>query len=219
MNFLISRTDRYLFLTVLMKMHEQKLQWFPFGLHNMPIQLPHPAAALFSLKRVKNNTHTLFLIENSCMWLIQGIRTSPKWHQSRPRRSERRWFFRTEQMLSQWKLRWSESERESDLFSFHLKNQLLLGWKKTLVISEWKHLSVVYGWIMLRDLYVDVPSGWGTFGPVGTGNLFLHAGNQGPNRHVIGQDDQYWTLHAELGDKSSHIIFITLSSHLKSYDF
>ena len=57
--------------------------------------------------------------------------------------------------------------------------------------------------LMLRVLYVDVLGGWGTFGPVGTGNLFLHAGNQGPNRHVIGQDDQYWTLHAELGDKSS----------------
>lgn len=56
---------------------------------------------------------------------------------------------------------------------------------------------------MLRVLYTDVSGGWGTFGPVGTGNLFLHAGNQGPNRHVTGQDDQYWTLHAELGDKSS----------------
>ncbi len=95
-------------------------------------------------------------------------------------------------------------ERIRFCFLFFVKNQFFLGWKKTLVISEWIHLSVVFQWIMLRVLYMDVSGGWGTFSPVGTGNLFLHAGNQGPNRHVIGQDDQYWTLHAELGDKSSH---------------
>lgn len=43
---------------------------------------------------------------------------------------------------------------------------------------------------------VDVLCGWGTFGPVETGNLFLHASNQGPNRHMISQDDQNWILHA-----------------------
>lgn len=45
------------------------------------------------------------------------------------------------------------------------------------------------------------------FCPVGgLGTCFFFAcrgGNQDPNRHVIGRDDQYWTLHAELGDKSS----------------
>lgn len=96
------------------------------------------------------------------------------------------------------------NQRENQICFSFLKYQFFLGWKKTLVISEWIHLSVVFQWIMLRVLYMDVLGGWGTFGPVGTGNLFLHAGNQGPNRHVIGQDDQYWTLHAELGDKSSH---------------
>lgn len=98
--------------------------------------------------------------------------------------------------------------REKIRFVFFFEGEeeesVLLGWKKTLVISEWIDLSVVFQWIMLRVLYMDVSGGWGTFGPVGTGNLFLHAGNQGPNRHMIGQDDQYWTLHAELGDKSSH---------------
>lgn len=115
--------------------------------------------------------------------------------------SERSWFFQTEQMLSQWKLRWIESENW--ICFLFVKNQFVLGWTKRLWSFQ-NDLSVVFQWIMLRVLYTDVSGGWGTFGPVGTGNLFLHAGNQGPNRHVIGQDDQYWTLHAELGDKSSH---------------
>lgn len=49
----------------------------------MPIQTPNTLNFSDLKHRVKN--HTLFLIENTCTWLIQGIRTSPKnWHQSRP---------------------------------------------------------------------------------------------------------------------------------------
>lgn len=90
-----------------------------------------------------------------------------------------------------------------------MNNQLLWDEKKTLVISEWVDLCemwLLFEWIMLRVLYWMYRVGEAPRGPVETGNLFLHAGDQGPNRHMIGQDDRYWTLHAELGDKSSHNI-------------
>lgn len=105
----------------------------------MPIQLPYWASVLFRLHRVKNNARTLFLIENTCMWLIQGICTSPKWHQSRGpfvglSRVDSFW---TEQTLSQWKLQWIEYLREREnpicvwfFFSFFFKESVLLGMKK-----------------------------------------------------------------------------------------
>lgn len=61
-----------------------KVQWVTFRLaecavaYNMPIQLLHWTPVIFSLHTVKNDTHTLFLIENTCMWLVQGIHTSSK---------------------------------------------------------------------------------------------------------------------------------------------
>lgn len=151
------------------------------------------------------------------MWLIQGIRTFSKMTSSQDLWGSGGWGSRKGlsrvESFRQNKCYHSESldgfnQREKIRFVFLifflLKIQFFWDEKKTLVISEWIDLSVTFWWIMLRVLYMDVSGGWGTFGPVGTGNLFLHAGNQGPNRHVIGQDDQYWTLHAELGDKSSH---------------
>lgn len=145
-----------------------------------------------------------------------------------PQGSEQSWFFLTKQMQSQWKLWWiriREGIRGCLFFGgffslfFFFKESVLCG-MKTLVLSEWIHLSVdvfvcVFCFLFLLFFFPQmdnatcplhwctVSDGWGTFGPVGTGNLFLHAGYRGPNRHVIGQDDQYWTLHAELGDKSS----------------
>lgn len=159
-----------------------------------------------SLQLKKSDARTLFPVENTCMWRVQDVRAKClKWHRSRPLRVWAR--DRTDAVTVKADgLNRKESDLSRVVVSFFSKDEeaFLLG-----MIRLWSFQNEKYIWAWFIDglcyvLYMDVSSGWGTFGPVGTGNLFLHAGNQGPNRHVIGQDDQYWTLHAELGDKSSH---------------
>lgn len=117
----------------------------------MPVQLLQWTSVLIHLHIVKNNAHTLLLVENTCMWLFKVYVLFQSDISQDLCGSEQSWLFWTEQMLSQWKLPWIESERESRFvfflsvfFFFFLRISSSWDEKKTLVISEWIHLSVFF---------------------------------------------------------------------------